>query len=131
MTIAKNTNKAKQIVANAKDIRCYSLENGFSGKPMTSGPALLTEELNSFRVKLVAGENGFYTINVHSNLWYTFRSQLEIIGFCNCCGKNVPLLTDEELGESICKICHSYDVTRNAHVAEPFRSIVDRFSNAQ
>lgn len=33
-------------------------------------------------------------------------------GFCHCCGKNVPLLTDEQLGESICKLCRSYDVRR-------------------
>ena len=38
----------------------------------------------------------------------------ERLGFCNCCGKKVILLTDEGLGESICKICHSYDVRRAA-----------------
>jgi len=31
-------------------------------------------------------------------------------GFCNCCGKDVPLLTEPETGDSICKICRSYDV---------------------
>jgi hypothetical protein len=34
-------------------------------------------------------------------------------GFCHCCGKKVTLLTDQQLGESICAVCHSYDVTRN------------------
>lgn len=27
--------------------------------------------------------------------------------------------------------CHECDVPRNAHVAEPFRSILNKFSNAQ
>jgi hypothetical protein len=33
-------------------------------------------------------------------------------GFCNCCGTEVTLLTDEELGESVCRVCRSYDVRR-------------------
>lgn len=36
------------------------------------------------------------------------------LGFCNCCGTHRVLLTDEEMGESICQICHSYDVRRAA-----------------
>ena len=34
-------------------------------------------------------------------------------GFCNCCGMAVELLTDVELNESVCKLCRSYDVTRD------------------
>ena len=33
-------------------------------------------------------------------------------GHCNCCGKDVQLLTDEELGESVCRVCRSFDVRR-------------------
>lgn len=35
-------------------------------------------------------------------------------GFCNCCGREVVLLRDEELGESICRECHSFDVIRGS-----------------
>ena len=38
------------------------------------------------------------------------RDLREKRGFCNCCGKDVPLLTDPETGDSICKSCRSYDV---------------------
>jgi hypothetical protein len=40
MTIAKNTNKAKQVLANARDIRCFSLNNNFSGAPLTEQPTV-------------------------------------------------------------------------------------------
>jgi hypothetical protein len=39
-------------------------------------------------------------------------SGIELNGYCNCCGCNVPLVHDQEIGESICKICRSYDVVR-------------------
>ena len=35
-------------------------------------------------------------------------------GFCHCCGKSVPLLTDVDTDESVCTICRSYDVTRDS-----------------
>lgn len=83
MTIAKNTNRAKKAIANATDIRCYSLSNNFSGKPLgekpvaTSGEVVsqsefLSHELAGLRTKLTMGENGRYCIHVHSNLWYEF-----------------------------------------------------------
>jgi len=34
-------------------------------------------------------------------------------GYCHCCARAVPLLTDVELNESVCRVCHSYDVTRD------------------
>jgi len=38
------------------------------------------------------------------------RELREKRGFCNCCAKEVPLLTEPETGDSVCKICRSYDV---------------------
>jgi hypothetical protein len=38
----------------------------------------------------------------------------ELKGYCNCCAKAVVLLHDEELGESICKLCRSYDIRRKS-----------------
>lgn len=34
-------------------------------------------------------------------------------GYCRCCAMSVPLLTDVDLGESICTVCRSYDVVRD------------------
>jgi len=72
MTIAKNTNRAKQAVANAKDIRCFSLNNNFSGMPLADQS--LASELKSNRSRLTVSDNGRYTIHVHSNLWYEFQA---------------------------------------------------------
>jgi hypothetical protein len=33
-------------------------------------------------------------------------------GHCNCCDATVTLLTDANLGESVCSVCRSYDVVR-------------------
>lgn len=104
MTIAKNTNKAKQAIANAKEIRCYSLENNFSGDLIADKPVIwggepinnqyrqlievsqsefLTRELNSRHSKLTVGENGSYTLHVHSNLWYRFTAtETETVCLC-------------------------------------------------
>lgn len=33
-------------------------------------------------------------------------------GFCRCCASVVPLVRDEHVGESVCRLCRSYDITR-------------------
>ena len=38
-------------------------------------------------------------------------------GHCNCCDATVTLLTDDNLGESICSICRSYDVVRTIRIS--------------
>ena len=43
-----------------------------------------------------------------------YGAVVENRGFCNCCGKKVTLLTDVQLGESVCNVCRSYDVRRAA-----------------
>ena len=92
MTIRKNTNKAKQLIANARNIRCYSLSNNFTGQPLaerprtwapTANPAIievsqsefLARELSDPHVTLRQDLNGRYCIDVHSNLWYEFESE--------------------------------------------------------
>lgn len=43
-------------------------------------------------------------------------------GWCNCCGKDVVLLHDTELGESICHLCRSYDVmVKPEHLRGPLK----------
>ena len=92
MTIPKNTNRAKQAITNARDIRCYSLSNNFSGQPLTEKPTvwggaivdghryrdLLTVTQSEFLAhelehgKLSVSTEGRYTLQIHSNLWYEF-----------------------------------------------------------
>ncbi len=38
-------------------------------------------------------------------------------GHCNCCDATVTLLTDANLGESVCSVCRSYDVVRTIRVS--------------
>ncbi len=93
MTIRKNTDRASKILDQARNIRCYSLNNNFSGEPLAEHPVIwgeprpgenfrplvevspigfLRHELSGFRTKLSDRGNGNYTIHVHSNLWYEF-----------------------------------------------------------
>jgi hypothetical protein len=76
MTIAKNTKRAKKAIANATDVRCFSLSNDFSGKLIEVGhlSGFLSRELAGLHAKLTVGENGHYRIYVHSNLWYEFEA---------------------------------------------------------
>jgi len=43
-------------------------------------------------------------------------------GYCNCCATNVRLLTDVDLGESVCSVCRSYDVVRVRLTREELRA---------
>lgn len=95
MTIAKNTNRAKQVIANAHDVRCFSLSNNFSGTlldrpcvwcgPVVNGRRtdlvrvsdgeFLLYQLNAFRgAKLSVNTDGKYHLTIHSNLWYEFST---------------------------------------------------------
>lgn len=76
MTIAKNTNRAKATIQNARDIRCFSLGNNFSGQLIASdfnASNFLAGQLNSLHSKLT-GKDGYYVLHVDSNLWYEFKA---------------------------------------------------------
>jgi hypothetical protein len=94
MTVPKNTNKAKQAIANARNIKCYSLSNSFSGQPLADSPVvwdgpvvncqyrnLLHVSQSEFLARELAGHskltesNGHFTLHVHDNLWYEFDTQ--------------------------------------------------------
>lgn len=99
MTIQKNTRQAREAIQNAREIRCYSLSNGFSGQKLSESPTIwgpseggqypraiqvsqpefLAHELNSLRAKLVLSPNlgespKHYYLHIHSNLWYEFKA---------------------------------------------------------
>jgi hypothetical protein len=51
-------------------------------------------------------------------------------GFCNCCGKSVPLLTDVETKDSICLVCRSFDVRRDSIRNQSPRLTLQDIANA-
>lgn len=64
--IRKNSKEFKAAIANATDIRAYSLDNGFSGKVVESIPSYLNNDFSMVHHK------GRYHIHVHSNLYFDF-----------------------------------------------------------
>lgn len=87
MTIPKNTKRAAEVIANAKNIVCYSLSNNFQpifmdhdcpvwreGKLVYLPPKqFLINELSGRHCKL-SQYAGNFTLHVHSNLWYEFSN---------------------------------------------------------
>ena len=95
-TIPKNTKRARNLLLNARNIRCYSLSNNFAGNPLADNPTvwgeakpgehyrpmiqvtqaefLRRELVRSHGAKLTETGNGHYTIHIHSNLWFDFEA---------------------------------------------------------
>jgi hypothetical protein len=97
MTVPKNTRKAKQAIASARNITCYSLANCFRGEPLTDSPVVwggpivnnqYRELLHVSQAEFLARElsghgkltesNGHFTLHVHDNLWYEFDATIEL-----------------------------------------------------
>lgn len=94
MKIAKNTKKAKAALTSAKNVRCYSKGNDFSGAPMAEHPLVyvgesyprqlvkvsqaefMAEELSDRNAFLYQAIDGNYKIRIHTNLWYEFEASL-------------------------------------------------------
>jgi len=85
VTIAKNwKKKIDYVCGHVHEIRCYSLDNGFSGAPIKFEGAtelrdFVIKELNTFNfVKLRYNkENGDLQLSVHSNLWYEWNKKID------------------------------------------------------
>lgn len=75
--IRKNAVKlTAQILKGVSEARAYTLENAFSGEPVT--PERMAE-VHAWHRKHSLGElrhegNGAYRFRVHSNCWYEFTS---------------------------------------------------------
>lgn len=76
ITIPKNRKKkVDEIFAEGYDCKVYSLSNGFVGKKCDVKYA--KKELYEFRFcKLRFLGNEKYNVDVHSNLWYEFKSSV-------------------------------------------------------
>jgi hypothetical protein len=91
ITVRKNWKKKIQaICAGVKEIKIYSLDNGFIGEtaniPETDETApeqylenLVNSELGSHKsVSLTyIKETGAVCLRIHSNLWYTFENKIK------------------------------------------------------
>lgn len=66
--VRKNSKQFKAAIESARDIRVFSLENYFHGKPVDAIPAWIA---NDFQL---VTDGAKYTARVHSNLWYEFEA---------------------------------------------------------
>lgn len=66
-TVRKNTKEFAAAVKSARNVRVFSLDNGFSGAAAAEFPRWIGDDF-----KLYAGTNG-YQARVHSNLWVEFE----------------------------------------------------------
>jgi hypothetical protein len=90
MNIRRNSKDLPGIFARAKNIRVYSLDNYFVGKPMADDPIdpeawpkevkhttpqdYLAKEFRKFHFAKLSRNNGTFTMHIHSNLWYEFEN---------------------------------------------------------
>lgn len=75
-TIAKGTKDAQAVMAAAVEATAYSLSNGFSGAPVDLGHVrhMLASNRHAKLRHDYRGRRGFFTVSVHSNLWYSLRT---------------------------------------------------------
>lgn len=66
-TVRRNTKQFVAAIEGARNIRVFSLDNGFSGTPVDEFPRWI--EPSDIQL-VVSGEK--YTARVHSNLWFEF-----------------------------------------------------------
>jgi hypothetical protein len=72
-TIRKNSKEFMQVLTS-KGWNVYSLGNSFSGEPVDSSYDLFAQYKDRKNAKLTY-RNGFYSLYVHSNLWYEKKEE--------------------------------------------------------
>jgi len=72
ITIRTNSKSLSKIFKNAIDIQSYTLENCFSGESVKD--INFISGITQGNGKLTHDEKGNYTLDFHSNRWYTFKS---------------------------------------------------------
>lgn len=94
-TIPKNTKRAREVLAKARNVKCYTLSNCFTGTPLGPDPidpeawmkrkpgdtvvdttpqGYLAAKLRMFQFsKLIDEGRGKYHLRVTSNEWYEFE----------------------------------------------------------
>lgn len=79
-TIGRNQRKKiGEIFANAQNIKVYTLDNGFTGKPANREDYegenwLLREWINFSFARLTQDGDNKYCLRIHGNCWYEFTN---------------------------------------------------------
>lgn len=90
MKLRRNSKELPEIFAKARNVRVYSLDNCFAGKPMaddpidpgawpeevkhTTQPDFLAKTFRKWNFASLTRNNGTFTLHIHSNLWYEFEN---------------------------------------------------------
>lgn len=72
--------KAEAIFSHASNIKAYTLENGFTGKPANKldceGNSWLMRNWLMFNfARLTKDGDNKFTLHIHSNCWYEFEAE--------------------------------------------------------
>jgi len=115
-TIAKNRTKLiDAILAVARDFKCYSLDNHFTGQPM-GGPNAVKPPAEWLKYELRIGRHTklqqtgptSYCVHVHSNLWYEFTSDMTAAVLDARAGIVPSPETDATNHGAKCDTCHGF-----------------------
>jgi hypothetical protein len=68
--------KIAAILDQVTEVKVYSLDNGFTGEVIEFNKEYLLDVLTRMHSSLMDNENGTYTIDVHSNLWYNLDTEV-------------------------------------------------------
>jgi hypothetical protein len=68
--------KIAAILDQITEVKVYSLDNGFTGEVIELNKEYLLDVLTRMHSSLMDNENGTYTIDVHSNLWYNLDTKV-------------------------------------------------------
>ena len=90
MNIRRNSKELPEIFARAKNIKVYSLDDCFVGKPLAEDPIdpeawpkevkhttpqdYLAKTFRGNHFARLSHNNGTFTLHIHSNLWYEFEN---------------------------------------------------------
>jgi len=90
MNLRRNSKEVPKIFAEAQNVRVYSLDNGFVGRPMVDDPIdpeawpkevkhttqqdFLLKEFRGNRSSRLVRHNGTFTLHIHPNRWYEFEN---------------------------------------------------------
>ena len=78
-TIRRNTKRFRAVLENAKNIKVFTLDNGFVAQdlPEIAGREYMQDVLNRYPDTKLLDNKGMssryeYTVHIHSNRWYGF-----------------------------------------------------------
>jgi hypothetical protein len=75
--VRKNAHKKiNAILESVTEVKVYSLDNNFSGEIIGLNKEYFLNQISNFGASLMDNENGTFTLDIHSNLWYAFSTEV-------------------------------------------------------